>query len=112
KEKITLKFYDSEQDCQTDLSHAISLGRTEIVRSLVQYYYKKSENKNSENKSNPENYLRLVVPAFGQLCSKHPGTALELVKDISYFQSNRPAVWSHRKEKFAFSEMEKTVDDV
>ena len=121
KEKITLNFYDVDEHAhQSDLSYAIWLGRTEIVRSLLQYYCKSAEttekkravNKNSGAGPNPENSLQLVVPAFSQLCSKHPDTALELVKDISYFQSNRPAVWSNKRENFAFSEREKSSDDV
>ena len=45
EEKITLRFYDLEEhDCpQSDLSYAISLGRTEIVRSLLHYYCKSAE---------------------------------------------------------------------
>ncbi|CAG8542914.1 4911_t:CDS:2 [Paraglomus occultum] len=122
KEKISLRFYDLEKhECpQSDLSYAISLGRTEIVRSLLRYYCKsaeksesmKSVNRNSKFKPNPENSLRLVVPAFSRLCSKHPGTAVELVKSISYFQLNRPAVWSNKRENFAYSDMEKSSDDV
>src|SRR6185503_13584658 len=111
----SLKFYDiEEQASQSDLSYAISLGRTEIVRSLLRYYCKNAENtekkmggkKNSETKSNPENSLRLVVPAFSKLCSNYPKTALEFVKDISHFQLNSPPTWSKEQENFAFSERE------
>ncbi|CAG8615031.1 5465_t:CDS:2, partial [Paraglomus occultum] len=120
KEKISLRFYDLEKhECpQSDLSYAISLGRTEIVRSLLRYYCNSAEksenmaNRNSKSKPHPENSLRLVVPAFSQLCSKHPDTALELVKDISYFKLNRPAVWSNKRENFAYSDREKSSDDV
>ncbi|CAG8612421.1 948_t:CDS:2, partial [Paraglomus occultum] len=93
KEKITLTFDDFEEEKrQSDLSHAISLSRTNIVRSLLLYYYKRATSMNEKSKTKPdfENNLRIVVPEFGQLCEKHPDIALELVKNISYFKSNGP----------------------
>ncbi|CAG8645972.1 5784_t:CDS:2, partial [Paraglomus occultum] len=81
KKKITLTLDDFEEEKRmSDLSCAISLGRTDIVRLLLLYYCERATSVNKKSETNPdfENNLRIVVPEFGRLCEKHPDIALEL----------------------------------
>ncbi|CAG8599494.1 3774_t:CDS:2, partial [Paraglomus occultum] len=100
-------------DSWSVLSHAISLGRGDIVRSLLLYYCERATSLNEKLvEPNFENNLRIVVPEFGRLCEKYPDIALELVKNISYFKSNEPPVVrsNNKLEGFAYSEREKRYD--
>ncbi|CAG8583910.1 10301_t:CDS:2 [Paraglomus occultum] len=117
KEKITLKldnFEEKDGQSMSDLFYAITFRRANIVRSLSLYYCERATSVNEKSLTEPdfENNLRIVVSGFGLLCEKHPDIALELVKNISYFKSNGPVVWSNKRENFAYSDSEKESGDV
>ncbi|CAG8601692.1 3585_t:CDS:2, partial [Paraglomus occultum] len=89
-------FYENKESA---LSCAISKGKAKVVRLLLKYYCRRTEEK---AKGKPEFWTLTVVPVFKQLITKYPDSALELMKAISDLPISEKIVWSNREDLYAF----------
>ncbi|CAG8531442.1 10140_t:CDS:2 [Paraglomus occultum] len=92
------RFHDSGRT-KSALSRAISLGKTEVVHSLLNYYCRRAS-------ENPVSWTITVVPAYNKLRLMYPDFALEVMEKLSYLPSTKNIERSNREENFAFSKVE------
>ncbi|CAG8595107.1 6377_t:CDS:2 [Paraglomus brasilianum] len=92
------RFHDSDRT-KSALSRAISLGKTEVVHSLLNYYCRRAS-------ENPVSWTITVVPAYNKLRLMYPDFALEVMEKLSYLPSTKSIERSGKEENFAFSKVE------
>jgi hypothetical protein len=92
------RFHDDDRT-KSALSRAISLGKTEVVHLLLDYYCRRCE-------ENPISWTITVVPAFALLRTVYPDFALEFVKRISYLPVRDDIIRTDQEENYAYSKIE------
>ncbi|CAG8612410.1 9387_t:CDS:1 [Paraglomus brasilianum] len=97
------RFHDSDRT-KSALSRAISLGKTEVVHSMLNYYCRRAS-------ENPVSWTITVVPAYNKLRLMYPDFALEVMEKLSYLPSTKNIERSDREENFAFSKVEELAHE-
>jgi len=92
------RFHDAHRT-KSALARAISLGKTEVVHSLLKYYCRRSE-------ENPISWTLTVVPAFASLRTVYPDFALEFMRRISYLPVKDDIIRTDLEENYAYSKIE------
>ncbi|CAG8530852.1 9590_t:CDS:10 [Paraglomus occultum] len=90
-------FYKNKESA---LLCALSKGKAKVVRLLLKYYCRRTEEKAEEK---PEFWMQTVVPVFKKLVSKYPDSASELMKSVSDLPLSEQTIWRNQKDLHAFS---------
>ncbi|CAI2176069.1 3494_t:CDS:2 [Funneliformis geosporum] len=92
------RFHDVDRT-KSALARAISLGKTEVVHSLLKYYCRRCE-------ENPVSWTITVVPAFASLRTVYPDFALEFVRRISYLPVRDDIVRTDHQDIYSYAKIE------
>ncbi|CAG8522154.1 14720_t:CDS:2 [Funneliformis mosseae] len=92
------RFHDDDRT-KSALARAISLGKTEVVHSLLKYYCRRCE-------ENPVSWTITVVPAFASLRTVYPDFALEFLRRISYLPVRDDIIRTDHEEIYAYAKIE------
>ncbi|CAG8634588.1 788_t:CDS:1, partial [Paraglomus brasilianum] len=99
EELLQKDVYIPSENKESALLCAISKGKTKVVRLLLKYYCRRTEEK---AKGKSEFWTLTIVPVFKKLITKYPDSASELMKSMSDLPLDEKIVWSNQKDLHAF----------